>query len=341
MTFLKKIKTSFVYELFINYIFYHLYHFFWLYILNFKARILYILWGKKNEYFDLNQNDKLLIKEDINFKNLALKIKKETLPKIPELKKKIMSKEYREEMLNKNSAFGENPYAIELYDELSDELKTEIVNFAASKKMITTAASYMGIFPMITRVQVSLNIPRENSNLRSAMLWHKDLFGFKNLDFFMAVTDINEESGPFFCLEEKIKAGVFKNFKYKQDNKIGERGKVSLEEFDKVFKNKKIIDLIGSSGTAMLLDTFSTFHRGGFCKSQDRLVLRICYQSQDVVYDSYKKSHEYFLYDKSIKKVNIKDKFLKYLFFNNPPIIMKSLSKVLLRFYSLVEFKFK
>ena len=91
----------------------------------------------------------------------------------------------------------------------------------------------------------------------------------------------------------------------------------------------------------MLLDTFSTFHRGGFCKSQDRLVLRICYQSQDVVYDSYKKSHEYFLYDKSIKKVNIKDKFLKYLFFNNPPIIMKSLSKVLLRFYSLVEFKFK
>ena len=41
----------------------------------------------------------------------------------------------------------------------------------------------MKVFPILTRVQVYLNIPREGSPLRGAMYWHKDGFGFKNLDF--------------------------------------------------------------------------------------------------------------------------------------------------------------
>ena len=47
-------------------------------------------------------------------------------------------------------------YLIELglYDDLSDNLKSEIVKFASSEMMISTAAKHMGIFPILTRVQV-------------------------------------------------------------------------------------------------------------------------------------------------------------------------------------------
>ena len=68
--------------------------------------------------------------------------------------------------------------------------------------MITTAAKHMKIFPILTRIQVDHNIPRPEGKIRGAMYWHRDTFGFKNLDFFMAVTDINDDNGPFYCLEK-------------------------------------------------------------------------------------------------------------------------------------------
>ncbi len=336
---IKKIKKTFLYEIFISYLFYPFYHFLWKNIINLKARLLFIFLKDKNEYFSLGKNDKILIKNNPDFENLASEIKDESLKKIPDLKKKLLSEDYKSKILSKNKAFGELPYSIDFYDDLSESLKSKIVKFAASKKMINTAANYMGIYPMITRIQVALNIPRENSSARSAMLWHKDVFGFKNLDFFMAVTDIDENSGPFYCLENRVKAGTFKNFPY-QKSKSGERGKVSFAEFDRVFEGYKTIPLIGKSGTAFFLDSFSTYHRGGFCKSKDRLVLRICYQSHDVVHDSYQRNDDYFLFDKSIKKYDIKDKYHRYLFFNKPTYTMKILSKLLMKFFSIIEFKY-
>ena len=337
--FLKRIKKSLFYENIITYIFYPLYNFLWTNIINFQARVLFIFLKEKKNFFNLDNNDKILIKNNINFENIAFEIKNEALPKLSYFKKKILSEEYKSKIMSKNKASGEIPYSIDIYNDLSSELKSKIVRFASSKKMVNTAANYMGIFPMITRIQVNLNIPRENSSARSAMLWHKDTFGFKNLDFFMAVTDVDEESGPFHCIEKKIKAGIFKNFKYDK-NITGERGKVNFIDFDKIFKDFKILSLIGKSGTAFFLDSFSTFHRGGFCQSKDRLVLRICYQSHDVVHDSFQRMDNHFLYDETIKKQNMNNRYEKYLFFKKPSFLMRYLSKSLMKLFSLIEYKY-
>ena len=126
----------------------------------------------------------------------------------------------------------------------------------------------------------------------------------------------------------------------KQEWVQGERGKVNSLEFDKVFSQNNYISLIGKPGTAFFLDSFATFHKGGFCKSKDRLVFRICYQSQDVLSDSYKRNDKYFLFDKSILKDELNNKHKEYLFFNSPSAIMKYLSKFLLKFFSIIEFKY-
>ena len=232
------------------------------------------------------------------------------------------------------------PYNINLYEGLSPELQKEIVTFACSDKMISTASRYMKIFPILTRVQVTLNIPREGSKPRSAIFWHKDGFGFKNLDFFMNVSDLDDNNGPFYCLEKKIKAGIFKSFDYLM-TRTGERNKVSLENFDKQFKDANIIDLKGKSGTAIFLDSFSVFHRGGFCKSKDRIMLRFCYQSHDALCDNFSTNNDEFRYDKSITKTNTKDIFKRFIFFKKPSIFMRLISKKLLKFYYLIEFKYK
>ena len=282
----------------------------------------------------------MIISDNNYFKELANKILKETFYLKEDAKKELLDLNYAEKIRKSNSASGELPYNINLYDGLSPELQKEIITFASSDKMITTASKYMKIFPILTRVQVSLNIPREGSKPRSAIFWHKDGFGFRNLDFFMNVSDVDDNNGPFYCLEKQIKAGIFKSFDYLM-TRTGERNKVNLENFNKQFKDSNIIDLKGKSGTAIFLDSFSVFHRGGFCESKDRIMLRFCYQSHDAFCDNFLTNSEEFKYDKSITKNNTKDIFKRFIFFKKPSIFMRLISKKLLKFYYLIEFKYK
>ena len=47
----------------------------------------------------------------------------------------------------------------------------------------------------------------------------------------------------------------------------------------------KFLEFKGESGKAIFLDSFSTFHRGGFCKEKERIMLRFCYQTHDAICD--------------------------------------------------------
>ena len=338
--YLKKIKRTKFWSIIIDFLIYPIYHFIWSYIINFKGKLLYFFWSfKKKDYFSLNQNDKLLVGPTEQFKIISKKILEESKPFIEEAKKTIFSKEYSDEMKKTNYASGKTPYQISLYEKLSPSLQKEIVEFASSDKMISTATNYLQVFPILTRVQVSINIPREGSDVRGAMYWHKDGFGFKNLDFFMCVTDLDETNGPFYCAEKKIKAGIFKSFDFYFKN-TGERNKVPLEVFDQKFKNENIIVLKGESGTAIFLDSFSTFHRGGFCKENDRIMLRFCYQSHDAICERFDFDKDYYPFDKSITRENTKNIFKKFLYFKNPPLFLKILKNKLIKFYYFIEYRY-
>ena len=165
----------------------------------------YIFYGllKKKEFFDLNFNDKRIINEDPYFKELSNKILDESKKLLKKSKEEILSSEYKEKLSKENLARAEKPYQKSLYNKFNQNLIDEIINFASSEKMITTAANYMKIFPILTRVDVGHIIHRKDTAPRAAMLWHKDNFGFKSLDFFMIITDVNDDNGPLFCLEKK------------------------------------------------------------------------------------------------------------------------------------------
>jgi hypothetical protein len=339
----RKLKKTNFWKFFIQNIFYPIYHIFWQYILNFQAKFLYFLWiSKKRSFINLAKKDSILVSNNKIFKSIANKVSNETNLLMKDSKQKILSKEYKKKLsdeIGPSSVDAEIPYRISMYENLSDELKKDIVDFGSSELMITTAAKHMGIFPILTRVQVDHVISRKNAEPRGAMFWHRDTFGFKNLDFFMAVTDIDDENGPFYCLDKKIKASTFLNFPNVVSTfKKGERGKVSLEEFSKYFKNEDIFKLSGESGTAVFLDSFSTYHRGGFCKTKDRVTLRLCYQSHDALYGSQLMNDNTYKYNYNKRKDTTDDIFKKYLFFKTKSKLMKILSEKIVYIFRKIDF---
>ena len=340
---IKNIKKTYYWKFFVQNFFYPIYHIFWQYILNFQAKILYFLWiSKKRVFINLSNKNSILVSNNQIFKSVANKISNETNLLINDSRQKILSHEYKKKLSNEighSSVDAEIPYRISMYEDLSDQLKKDLVDFASSELMITTATKHMGIFPILTRVQVDLNISRENADRRGAMFWHKDTFGFKNLDFFMAVTDIDDENGPFYCLDKKIKASTFLNFPNTVSTfKKGERGKVSLEEFSKYFKNEDTFKLTGESGVGVFLDSFSTYHRGGFCKSKDRVTLRLCYQSHDALYESHLINDNIYKFDHNKKKVTTNNIFEKYLFFKTKSKLMRILSEKIIYIFRKLDF---
>ena len=75
ITLLKNIKKSYLWKILIEYFFYPLLHFIWSFVFNFKAKILYYLWSfKKKDYFNLNNNDKLVVENNPDFNEIGKKI---------------------------------------------------------------------------------------------------------------------------------------------------------------------------------------------------------------------------------------------------------------------------
>ena len=50
--------------------------------------------------------------------------------------------------------------------------------------MISTAANYLKVFPILSKVALTYHIPRNYDQQRGAMMFHKDEFGYKSMDIF-------------------------------------------------------------------------------------------------------------------------------------------------------------
>ena len=146
----------------------------------------------------------------------------------------------------------------------------------------------------------------------------------------------------FYFVNKKEPLGVF----YKLTNMLikadpGQRNKVELNNFIEKFSKDKFSCFEAEQGDAIFIDSFTTYHRGGYCKSKNRLMLRICYQTPDSI-DVVNKVHkDGFYFFSKIKKDNIKNKFQSYLLFKKINFLWKILNipYILMSFYRLMHFK--
>tara|TARA_Y100000590_G_scaffold112183_1_gene127911 strand:- start:14208 stop:15227 length:1020 start_codon:yes stop_codon:yes gene_type:complete len=331
------IKKTIFWKLFLKYFFIKFYNFFWENIINFQGKVLYFQWrSKKKAYYELNNNDKLLVLDDPKIKQLANKIKLYVNEDIKNKYKNIVKNKIKSEEYNQF-----NDYRISIYDEINDDLKKEIIDLASSEKILNTAVNYLKVFPIIGKIALYMNFPVLNSNEKGAMLWHKDDFGYKSLDLFIAITDINENNGPLYFVKPKNSLGVFHKITQVVKNaKPGERNKVKLDIFRKYYKDELTDKLSGKCGSSLFIDSFTSYHRGGYCLTDDRIMLRISYQTPDASRVQNLDHSNGFYYLKTIKKENL-GKFQSYIFFKKLNFVFRSINlpEMLLKLYSFLHFK--
>ncbi len=337
----KKVKTFKLWAFFVYIFFMPIYGLVWKNIINLQGRFLYLSWflNKKRNFFDLKNNDKIIIDDDIDLKMLASKISEECTDSLLDNSKKLIMSSN----INKKnySETGENNYKNSIMHMFSEKLKDEIFEFATSEKMISTAARYLGVFPVLAKMTVYHNIPRPGSSIRGAMNWHKDDFGYKSLDLFLNITDIDENSGPLYALKKREKLGVFsRSFNEIKNAKSGEQGKISIDKFENNLKTDDIITLKGSKGKGLFIDSFTAYHRGGYCKTKDRVMLRFSYQTPDSVRLTTQDDNCFYYY-KKINKKNVRDKYIHYLLFKRSNLDKKiGVNQFFLKIYRLLSYRF-
>ena len=66
--------------------------------------------------------------------------------------------------------------------------------------------------PTISKISLYVNFPKDYQKERAAMLWHKDDFGFKSLDFFMPICKLDNDNGAMQFLDKKNKLEFLKEY---------------------------------------------------------------------------------------------------------------------------------
>ncbi len=335
---LKKIKRTKFWYYFLFLIVKPFFELIWKYLINFHGLILKNIWffRKKRNFISLEKNDKKIVYNQKEFIQLANEINSQFDTKLLNKINLIIKKGI---ITENKSNHGKKTYTIDTFEFLSEKTKQNIFNLATSDLMISTAANYLGVFPILSRIIVNYNIPNDPDDQRGAMLWHRDDFGYRSLDLFLSITDIDKNNGPFFSLYKPLKLGTFSNFDNKEVySEKGYRGKISDKNFSLPVKKYSVINNMGKSGTGIIIDSFSSFHKGGGCKQNHRIMLRISYQTIDSI--SLKKQANNFLNFYKISKNETKDIFLKYMLFKRSIFFEKiKLPNFLLYFYRLFQFK--
>ena len=342
---IKKIKNTILWYYIIRFFIFPIYDFLWKNLINIKARILYFRWFLQNrDFIDLKKNNGIL---KVSGYPLLTEISKNVLMACND---KVISLAENEINTYSNSNYNqsnnmENRYMTEIYDFLDFETKKKIIDFASSELMISTAAKYLGVFPILSKIIVDYKIPRNYENKRGAMLFHKDEFGYKSLDLFIAINDIDENTGPLKAIKTKFDIiGPLSTMVEKNMDIIpGNRGKKK----DETINNNKNIDkeittIEGKSGTSIFIDSFKYYHAGGHCKIKKRIVMRILYSSIDAIslpeISEFKKK---ILFEEYLKNKIINDKFKNFFFlYKSKFFISKKLSIWLYNFYRILSFKF-
>ena len=337
----KNIKRNILWYHFLKFIIYPVYHFFWTYFLNFKGKILYLLWfSKKREYFTVDKKHSVKeIRDNPIIKKLSEDIftacNKEVLNKsIDEIN------EFTEDRKNLSND-GENKYIAELFQKIDPEAQNKIFQFCSSELMLSTAAKYLGIFPVFSKIALTLHIPRNIDLKRGAMMFHKDEYGFKSLDIFISINDIDLNNGPLKAVKTKYDdIGPLARISNEDSSNLrGNRGKILDSEIDK----KKIdeLSIMGPKGTALLIDSYKCYHAGGHCLKNNRLLLRILYSSADdtTLKDPNFLKENYLFFKNNDNLNNIF--FLKNFFFRRSKIFMnKKFGNLLFKFFRLISFRY-
>lgn len=139
--------------------------------------------------------------------------------------------------------FGEltllNPESYENFQFLLSENLFEILKNYTSRKFFLNGLN----------IRISFN---SHKNLKDQYMFHRDRDSYEVIKYFVYLTDVNEENGPFIFLENSYKQKFIEIFKHR----------FSEEFIKKNYLHNSAVRVTGPAGTSFICST-NSFHKQG------------------------------------------------------------------------------
>jgi len=170
---LSKIKKKYLWFIILKILVVPIYDFFWKNIINIHGRFLNFLWfsKKKNVFFKLSQKSAIYkIENNEELQKLTSRILLACNKNIlEEAEKEIKSLTY--ENINESNN-GENKYFTQIFDRLDVNTKSDIIKFASSDLMISTASNYLKVFRNVKHIFVFPTKVGRGQKYYQDLHWH-------------------------------------------------------------------------------------------------------------------------------------------------------------------------
>lgn len=162
--------------------------------------------------------------------------------------------------------------------ELALDLSNPFVKFYLSDEILKIASTYLGYIPQLFEVYVEKTIPVGNESPTYSQNWHRDPEEKRTLKVFIYLSDVTEEAGPFTYLTGSTPTGKgrYKNM-FRQ--KLPHGSYPSEKDVSNKVNLSDLLVCAGNKGSIIFCDT-SGLHRGGYAKSQNRIMSTGFYPSK-------------------------------------------------------------
>ena len=217
----------------------------------------------------LNRTALKLVENDPQFVIFAKWLKEQIPAELIEKK--------RQEMLATPAEVDDGAFAACLTKHLSDEAKFGILKFALSDSVLARILPYFEIVPHLQSVAVMLNVAKPGQPVVGSQQWHRDGDIYKAMNIFMCLTDVDEESGEYHAIGKDLlpyyQAIPIEAIDHGRS--IWHNGRHTDAYMEKFVPRNRWTRLAGKPGTAALVDPALCYHKGGHCRSRDRLMINI------------------------------------------------------------------
>lgn len=168
------------------------------------------------------------------------------------------------------SLSSNKPFFVNILEAADLDQHPEFMALASSEQMMESAACYLGTYPDLR--SVSVFISPANDLIQKSQRYHIDNIDMTQVKCFINVSDVKPENGPFSF----IPADVSERIK----SELGYRFPSPSIDDDTIFsmcEPDNVVSLVGSPGTAALVDTSKCLHFGSRCREGCRVVIMLQY----------------------------------------------------------------
>lgn len=137
-------------------------------------------------------------------------------------------------------------------------LDSPYLRFALSDEVLGAVTDYLGVVPLLTKVDIWYSFAGRSDEPRASQLWHLDHDDTTQMKLFVNVNDVTPEMGPLTVAD----AATSERFPFPGDFDFGKGNRVPDDEVRRVIPADQFVSFSGPRGTVAFVDTSRCLHFG-------------------------------------------------------------------------------